>query len=210
MQTETKIMTASTNDPVLKVGDNTVVTVEFWITDTDGEALDDSGGPVNFLHRGHDSLLPRLDDGIEGQEPGFDQVFHLEPADAFGDYDSDLLRVEDRVRFPEPLEIGMRFEGIPGPENEEDEGPLVTEAEDDDELDENALIFVVTDLSEDKVVLDANHPFAGMALRVRVKLLAVRAADPEEVEQGYADEDDEADETLDAMIEVRSKPNTLH
>lgn len=204
-------MTASTTDPVLKVGDNTVVTVEFWISNTDGETLDDSGGPVTFLHRGHDSLLPRLDDGIEGQAAGFEQTFHLEPQDAFGDYDSDLLRVEDRSRFPEPLEVGMRFEGVPGPDNDDDTGPMVTEADDDDEEpDDNALIFVVTDLSDNKVVLDANHPFAGMALRVRVKLLSVRAADSEEIEQGYADEDQEPDDVLDAMIEIRRQPDTLH
>ncbi|WP_425570237.1 FKBP-type peptidyl-prolyl cis-trans isomerase [Pigmentiphaga soli] len=192
----------------MTVGENTVVTVEFWISSTDGEALDDSGGPVSFLHRGHDSLLPRLDDGLEGQEPGFEQTFHLEPADAFGDYDTDLLRVEERSRFPEPLEVGMRFEGVPG--QGDGDGPVVTVADDDDEPDENALIFVVTDLTEDKVVLDANHPFAGMALRVRIKLLAVRPADPEEIEQGYADEEDESDEVLDAMIEIRRQSDTLH
>ncbi len=203
-------MTASNNDPLLKVNENTVVTVEFWITNTDGEALDDSGGPVSFLHRGHDSLLPKLDEGIEGQEAGFEQTFHLEPDDAFGDYDAELLRVEDRSRFPEPLEVGMQFEGVPGADGDEDEGAKVFEADEDDELDDDALIFAVTDLTEDKVVLDANHPFAGMALRVRIKLLSVRAADPEEIEQGYADQDDEDESVLDAMLEARGKRDTLH
>lgn len=205
-------MADSQFDPALTVGDNTVVTVEFWITDTDGEALDDSGGPVSFLHRGLDSLLPRLDDAIEGKQPGFEEIFHLEPSDAFGDYDADLLRVEPRSRFPEPIDVGMQFEGVPGPESDEDEGPTVTEADDDDELSEDSLIFVVTDLSEDKVVLDANHPYAGMALRVRIKLLGVRKADAEEIEQGHAEggdaEDD--DEVLDALIESRRNPGVLH
>ncbi|OVZ64221.1 hypothetical protein CDO44_02295 [Pigmentiphaga sp. NML080357] len=200
-------MTASKSDPALAVGENTVVTVEFWIMNTDGEALDDSGGPVSFLYRGLDSLLPRLDDGIEGKNVGFDQTFHLEPTDAFGDYDPDLLRVEPRSRFPEPLEVGMQFEGVPGTPG--GEGETVVDA-DDGEDDENALIFSVTDLTDDKVVLDANHPFAGMALRVRIKLLGIRAAEPEEIEQGYADSDDESDEVMDAMIEARRNPGTLH
>ncbi|WP_425466730.1 FKBP-type peptidyl-prolyl cis-trans isomerase [Pigmentiphaga humi] len=187
----------------MAVSADTVVTVEFWIMSTDGEALDDSGGPVSFLHRGLDSLLPRLDDGIEGQAAGFEQVFHLEPEDAFGDYDPELLRVEPRSRFPEPIEIGMQFEGVPDDEDAD-------EADGEDEDGDNALIFSVTDLAEDKVVLDANHPYAGMALRVRIKVLAVRAADPEEIEQGYADEEDDSDDVLDAMIESRRGPGTLH
>ena len=205
-------MADSKLDSALTVGENTVVTVEFWITDTDGEALDDSGGPVSFLHRGLDSLLPRLDDAIEGKQVGFEDTFHLEPSDAFGDYDADLLRVEPRSRFPEPLEVGMQFEGVPGPEGDEGDGPTVTEADDDDELSEDSLIFVVTDLSEDKVVLDANHPYAGMALRVRIKLLGIRPADAEEIEQGHAegaDEDDDED-VLDALIESRRNPGVLH
>ncbi|MDX3907947.1 MAG: peptidylprolyl isomerase [Pigmentiphaga sp.] len=200
-------MTASSSDPSLAVGENTVVTVEFWIMSTDGEALDDSGGPVSFLHRGHDSLLPRLDDGIEGKTAGFEQTFHLEPDDAFGDYDPELLRVEPRSRFPEPLEVGMQFEGVPG---SIDGGDDTVVDPDDGGSHEDALIFAVTDLTDDKVVLDANHPFAGMALRVRIKLLAVRQADPEEIEQGYADSDDDSDEVMDAMIEARRTPGTLH
>lgn len=204
-------MSASTNDSVMKVGSDTVVTVEFWITDTQGNALDDSGGPVSFLHRGLDSLLPRLDDAIEGQEPGFENTFHLEPEDAFGDYDAELLRVEPRARFPEPLEVGMQFEGVPGPESDDEDGVMVSEA-DDEELAEDALIFIVTDLTEDKVVLDANHPYAGMALRIRMKVLDVRKADPEEIEQGHADadEDEDNEELLDAMLEARRNPGSLH
>ena len=204
-------MAASNNEPGLQVGANTVVTVEFWITDTDGEALDDSGGPVSFLHRGLDSLLPRLDDAVEGKEPGFEQTFHLEPEDAFGDYDAELLRVEPRARFPEPLEVGMQFEGVPGPESDDGQGLMVSEA-DDDEVSEDSLIFIVTDLTEDKVVLDANHPYAGMALRVRIKLLGVRKADPEEIEQGHADgdEDEDNEEILDALLESRRNPGALH
>lgn len=101
----------------------------------------------------------------------------------------------------------MQFEGVPG--DTEDEGETDVEP-DDGESDEDALIFSVTDLTDDKVVLDANHPYAGMALRVRIKLLEVRPAEPEEVEQGYADSDDEDEDVLDALIEARRNPGTLH
>ncbi len=188
-------MTSAPSTPANRaVADNTVVTVEFWIHTTDGQALDDSGGPVSFLHRGHDSLLERLNDGIEGKQAGFDQVFHLEPEDAFGDYDADLLRIEPRSRFPEPLEVGMRFEGIPDTADEEDQG----------------MIYTVTDMTEDQVVLDSNHPFAGMALRIRIKILDVRRADAQEVEQGYAEPDDDDESLLDTLLETQPNRKTLH
>jgi FKBP-type peptidyl-prolyl cis-trans isomerase SlyD len=205
-------MSNSSNTP-RKVGANTVVTAEFWISDSQGTPLDDSDGPVVFLHRGQDSLLPRLDDAIEGQEPGFDNIFHLEPEDAFGDYDAELVRVEPRDRFPEPLEVGMQFEGVPGNEDDDDDGPLVTEDDGEPSDDEDALVFTVTDLAEDRVVLDANHPYAGMSLRVRIKVLDVRPAEPDEVEQGFAfgDEDDEDEEqVLDALLDARRRPDMLH
>jgi FKBP-type peptidyl-prolyl cis-trans isomerase SlyD len=93
----------------------------------------------------------------------------LEPEDAFGDYDENLLRVEERARFPEALEVGMRFEGDPGGE---DDGRFYT----------------VTDIAEDKVVLDANHPLAGMALKVTCTVVRVRPATPGEIENGAADD----------------------
>jgi FKBP-type peptidyl-prolyl cis-trans isomerase SlyD len=49
---------------------------------------------------------------------------------------------------------------------------------------------VVTDLASDKVVLDGNHPLAGIALRFTCKVLAVRAASEEEIERGSSDPDD--------------------
>jgi FKBP-type peptidyl-prolyl cis-trans isomerase SlyD len=93
----------------------------------------------------------------------------LEPEDAFGDYDEKLLRVEPRSRFPEVLEVGMRFEGA---------------ADSDDE----DLIFTVTDIAEDKVVLDANHALAGMALKLSCTVVDVRPATEAEIQNGAADD----------------------
>jgi FKBP-type peptidyl-prolyl cis-trans isomerase SlyD len=81
-----------------------------------------------------------------------------------------LVKIEPRDRFPEPLEVGMQFEGTP-------EGG-------DDEAD--ALIYTVTDLAEDKVVLDGNHPLAGMSLRFALTVKEVREATPDEVEHEHA------------------------
>jgi FKBP-type peptidyl-prolyl cis-trans isomerase SlyD len=78
--------------------------------------------------------------------------------------------VEARGRFPEPLEVGMQFEGTP----------------DDGEEDLDALIYTVTDVAEDKVVLDGNHPLAGMALRFALSVQEVREATEDEKEHQHA------------------------
>jgi FKBP-type peptidyl-prolyl cis-trans isomerase SlyD len=98
---------------------------------------------------------------------GYTSTIQIEPEDAFGDYDPSLLKVEERNRLPEPLEVGMQFEGVA-------EGS-----------DEEPTIFTVTEIADDKVVLDGNHPLAGMALRFDLSVIDVRAATEEEVAHGH-------------------------
>jgi len=93
---------------------------------------------------------------------------HLEPSDAFGEYDAEQVRVEPRSKFPEPIEVGMRFEGVP------------------EDPDEDVEILTVTDLTEDTVVLDANHPLAGVALHFAVEVLDVREATHDEIVHEHA------------------------
>jgi FKBP-type peptidyl-prolyl cis-trans isomerase SlyD len=150
-----------------------------------------------YLHGGYDGTFPKIEEVLDGQEPGFETQIQLEPQDAFGEYDPDLVKIEPRSRFPEPLEVGMQFEGTP------EEG--------DEDLD--TLIYTVTDVAEDKVVLDGNHPLAGMALRFALTVKEVREATEDEIEHEHAhgadgleivDEDEEEDDG-----EAGSKP-TLH
>ena len=203
----------------LRIGPGIVVSAEFWIYDTDGNELDSSDGPISYLHGGHDVVFERIDEALLGQAAGFEQIYHLEPHDAFGDYDAELLRVEPRSRFPEPLEVGMQFEGVPSDESEADSDDASEGASeaardavhDADDEDRAPLIFVVRELADDKVILDANHPWAGQALRVKVRIVKLRHAEPEEIEMGFAaDDDDDEEEQLDAMIARREQGGMLH
>lgn len=151
----------------MKVSKNSVVTLKYRLTDAQGEFIEETDEPVEYLHGGYDGIFPRVEEALEGQEAGFKTQMQLEPQDAFGEYDADQVRVESRSKFPEPLEVGMRFEGVP--EDEEEESQILT----------------VTDLTEDTVVLDANHPLAGIALRFSAEILAVRVATEEELEHGH-------------------------
>jgi FKBP-type peptidyl-prolyl cis-trans isomerase SlyD len=104
---------------------------------------------------------------LEGKEVGDEMSMTLDPEDAFGEYDAQLLRVEPRASFPEAIEVGMRFEGVPG--------------DDEDET----LIYTVTDVTPDSVVVDGNHPLAGERLWFKAKVAGVRPATPEELDHGH-------------------------
>jgi len=154
----------------MKIVKNTVVSLAYKLSDAQGNLIEESDEPMVYLHGGYDGTFPKIEEALDGQEPGFATQIQLEPTDAFGEYDPELVKIETRGRFPEPLEVGMQFEGTP------EEG--------DDDLD--ALIYTVTDVAEDKIVLDGNHPLAGMALRFDLTVADVREATPEEIEHEHA------------------------
>jgi FKBP-type peptidyl-prolyl cis-trans isomerase SlyD len=151
----------------MKIARNSVVTLKYRITDAQNEFIEETEEPVEYLHGGYDGIFPRVEEALEGQETGFKTTMQLEPVDAFGEYDAEQVRVEQRSKFPEPLEVGMRFEGVPEDEDEDPE------------------ILTITDLTPETVVLDANHPLAGIALRFSLEVLDVRAASEEELEHGH-------------------------
>jgi len=149
----------------MKIAKNTVVTVEYKLSDAQNNLIEDGSQPMVYLHGGYENTLPKIEEELDGKEAGYATTIQIEPEDAFGDYDPNLMKVEERSRLPEPLEVGMQFEGVP-------EGG---------DADDDAMIFTVTDIADDKVVLDGNHPLAGMALRFELKVVEVRAATEEEI-----------------------------
>ena len=150
----------------MRIDHGKVVTLSYELRDRDGQALEEEGAKLAYLH-GFGGIFPKVEAALEGKEVGEEVALTLEPDDAFGEYDADLLRVEPRNRFPETLEIGMRFEGVPG------------------EREEDSQIFTVTDITDDTVVVDANHPLAGERLWFKCAVAEVRAATEEELAHGH-------------------------
>jgi len=116
---------------------------------------------MSYLHGGYGELLPVLERALEGRAPGETVRLQVEPEDAFGEYDADLIRLEPVERYGEGIAIGMTVE-------------------------EEARTYTVTDVAGGKVVLDGNHPLAGIALRFSLEVLAVRNAKAEEIAQGVS------------------------
>ncbi|HJV61595.1 MAG TPA: peptidylprolyl isomerase [Albitalea sp.] len=146
-----------------------VVSLTWRLEDTQGQLIDELKDPVEFFFGG-DDLLAKVEEALADQEIGFETHLHLEPEHAFGEYDPDLVFFEERSIFPEEVTAGMQFDGVP-------EG-AATEGMPED------AIYTVTEVYPTHVVLDGNHPLAGIALRLDLKVRDVREATDEEIEAG--------------------------
>jgi len=146
-----------------------VVSLTWRLEDAHGQLIDELVDPVEFFVGG-DDLLAKVEEALLGQDEGFEATLHLEPEHAFGEYDADLVFFEERGNFPEHIEEGMQFDGLP-------EGATTRDMPVD-------AIYTVTEVYDTHVVLDGNHPLAGIALVLALKVREVRAASAEEVERG--------------------------
>ncbi|MDB5752934.1 MAG: peptidylprolyl isomerase [Ramlibacter sp.] len=153
----------------MEITPNCVVALTWTLKDTLGEELDQLDEPVEFLLGGRD-LLQKIEEALQGHEAGDRLDLHLEPEDAFGDYDETRVFLEPRAIFPEELEEGMTYEVLPAGATSQDLPP--------------GALFTVTEIYPEHVVLDANHPLAGIALRLHLKVEGVREASEEEVGAG--------------------------
>ncbi|MCL2829944.1 MAG: peptidylprolyl isomerase [Betaproteobacteria bacterium] len=163
----------------MQVDKNTVVTLDYSVTDPDGGVVDAGREPIIYLHGDYDDIFPKIEMALHGKKVGESVQVKLPPEEAFGEYDENLVQVEPRESFPEPLEVGMQFEGSPEEGDEDD-----------------FVIYRVTDLAEDKVILDGNHPLAGMALIFTCTVTAIRPASPEEISHGHVHHEDDDEDLL--------------
>ncbi|WP_372826875.1 peptidylprolyl isomerase [Polaromonas sp.] len=154
----------------MKITPQCVVALTWTLKDTLGEILDELDEPVEFL-LGGDDLLEKIEEALQGHEAGATVDLHLEPESAFGDYDENLVFLEARKLFPAELEEGMTFDGAALPAGVNPETP-------------RERIYTVTEIYPEHVVLDGNHPLAGIAIRLSLKVESVREATEEEIGQG--------------------------
>jgi FKBP-type peptidyl-prolyl cis-trans isomerase SlyD len=152
----------------MKISEQCVVALTWTLKDTLGEELDVLDEPVEFLVGGED-LLDSLEQALMGHAAGDTVQLQLEPQHAFGDYDDRLLFLEPRALFPEDIEEGMGFEGLP-------EGCNTSAPRD--------RLYFISDIYPDHVVLDGNHPLAGISLRISIKVHSVREAEESEIGRG--------------------------
>ncbi|MFM2052164.1 MAG: hypothetical protein RL456_201 [Pseudomonadota bacterium] len=146
-----------------------VVSLIWRLEDAQGELIDEMDEPIEFFFGGQD-LLPAVEQALEGQDTGHERTLRLEPEQAFGDYDAGLVFFEERSVLPEGVDEGMRFEGPPP-------GSATPGMPAD-------VIYTVTEVYDTHVVLDGNHPLAGIGLVIKLSVRGVRPATEEEIAQG--------------------------
>ena len=149
------------------IDDNSVVTIHYELSDTDGEVLSASTQPMSYLHGGYGAVFAAVEKALHGKSAGHEEHVALAPGDAFGELDRNLLRAEPRGRFPQDVSAGLRFQGRT-------------------ENDDQSIVYTVIAVTEDSVVVDGNHPLAGRHLRFTCRIEAVRAATAEEIAAGRA------------------------
>ena len=149
----------------MKIAKDTAVTLSYKVADAQGKLVEQSNAPMVYLHGGYGNTLPKIEEALDGKEPGFQTVLALEPQDAFGLRDESLVQTIPRTQFPPGVKVGGQLEG---------------RGEDG-----NARIYHVVKVKGDIVLLDGNHPLAGKELRFVLKVTGVRTATAEEIEHKH-------------------------
>jgi FKBP-type peptidyl-prolyl cis-trans isomerase SlyD len=156
----------------MEIKQQCVVALTWILKDTLGEELDVLDDPVEFLIGG-DDLFEVVEEALQGYTVGARLDLQIEPDQGFGDYDDQLVFLEPRELFPAELEEGMTMEGSALPEGCNPDAP-------------KDVFYTVTEIYPDHIVLDGNHPLAGIALRLSLKIEGIREATEEEIGRGTA------------------------
>jgi FKBP-type peptidyl-prolyl cis-trans isomerase SlyD len=151
----------------MQVAEHTVVSIEYTLTDDDGQVLDTSIGrpPLAYVH-GVGAIVPGLERALAGHAAGDELKLRIPADQAYGEHDPALVAVAQRRQFPAgvDLEVGMQFQA--------DEG-------------EARRVVTIVSVDGDEVTLDGNHPLAGLALTFDVRVVSVRQATDAEMHHGH-------------------------
>ena len=145
----------------MKIDNDTLVSIDVSMYDAQGNLLEESDVPLTYLH-GHSDIFSRIEEELRGKEAGAHVSLQLEPEEAFGDYDPELVTLAPVEDLGEGVTVGMRVDGA--------------------SIGASQAVYTITDIAEGMAVLDGNHPLAGFALRFEITVIDVRAASAEEIE----------------------------
>ncbi|ACF29492.1 putative peptidyl-prolyl cis-trans isomerase [Neisseria gonorrhoeae NCCP11945] len=150
----------------MAIAKNSVVSLHYEMYDANNQLLDKTEEPIAYLHGGYDGIFPLVEEALHGKDAGDTVDVALSSDDAFGEQDSELVRIEDAGAFPVEVEVGMMFEA-------------------DDPETGDVVVYRVTDVADGKAVVDGNHPLAGMKIRFKATVESVRDASDEEIAHGH-------------------------
>jgi FKBP-type peptidyl-prolyl cis-trans isomerase SlyD len=147
------------------VAKNKVVSITYRILNEQGEVVEQSDIPVEYVHGTDNDMFPKVEQALEGKSIGDTVKVVLPPEDGFGHTDPNMTFSDDIENVPhEYRHVGAR----PTFQNEHGE---VTE-------------FVVSKIENGRLTVDGNHPFAGKTVTFHVDVVAIRDATEEELTGG--------------------------
>lgn len=151
----------------MQIATDKVVHIHYTLTNDEGEILDRSDqGPLAYIH-GAGNIIPGLEDALTGRAVGDKFDVSIAPADAYGERNDDLVQAVPKSAFEgidREIEVGMQFHA---------QSP------------EGIQLLTVVGVEEDDVILDGNHPMAGIGLNFAVEVVAIRDATSEELDHGH-------------------------
>ena len=149
------------------IADQKVVSLNYTVKDTEGQVVDSSEGaaPMVYLH-GQGNIIPGLEAALVGKAPGEEFDVTVEPADAYGEYNEEILQVVPRTVFEsiESIEAGMVFTA------QDQNGPVQ---------------LTIAKVDGDDITVDPNHPLSGKTLHFSGSVIEVREATEEELTHGH-------------------------
>lgn len=149
----------------MSIKKNSVVTLHYEMFNAEDHLIDKTEQPIAYLHGGYDGIFPLVEEALHEKNVGDVVEVVMQPEDAFGEHEPELIRIEPVDAFPVEVEVGMMFET--------------------DMPDGDVVVFRVTDVADGKAVVDGNHPLAGMKIRFKATVDSVRDATAEEIEHGH-------------------------
>jgi FKBP-type peptidyl-prolyl cis-trans isomerase SlyD len=150
---------------------NSVVSIHYTLTDEDGVQIDSSEGQEPMLYlQGAGNIIPGLENALVGKAAGDSLTVSVPPVEGYGEYMDEMVQRVPREMFEDGqyMEVGMRFQAST------DDGPISV---------------IITEVTEEDVSVDANHPLAGKTLNFDVIVDSIREATEEELAHSHPHEE---------------------
>jgi FKBP-type peptidyl-prolyl cis-trans isomerase SlyD len=151
----------------MKNTENPVVSIHYTLTNKAGEKLDSSVGaePLTYIH-GAGNIIPGLEKALSEKSLGDKLTVTIEPEEAYGQRNEEQIQTVGKEMFEgiEKIEVGMQFQA------DSSSGPA---------------IVTVTEVNEETITIDGNHPLAGEQLTFDVEIMEIRSATETEMEHGH-------------------------
>ncbi len=149
----------------MNISKNTLVKIDYTLKNEQGETLDstNSRNPLEFLY-GYGSIIPGLENALNGKQTGDSFSITIQPEDAYGQYNEELILnvAKENFQIKESLSVGMQVQG---------------------KTEFGYQVFTIKAINNDTITLDSNHPLAGKILYFDISIKDVRVATDEEIKK---------------------------